>query len=88
MLGNALNNKSAAVDENYGNYSISELWTRLGFYLANENRRQRNANYLFGYWGSFYDNPEVTDFLLAPDNSSEEDFINKNIVLDLSITLE
>ena len=69
MLGNKLNSKDA-VDEMNGEYSIGDLWTRLGFYMAHGNNQQGHENYFWGYWGSLYDDKNVTDLLYGHDEGS------------------
>ena len=68
MLGNKLANSS--VDEDVRDYSVSDIWTQLAFYMAHYNTRSDNVNYFFHYWNRIYsqdDFANARELLLAPD---------------------
>ena len=77
MLGNALNTKV----DGMGDYSISDLWAQLGWYMERYNNNTERNGDILKRWNRLYepettDNPdkwvpvqkEITDYLFTPDN--------------------
>lgn len=77
MLGNALNTKV----DGMGDYSISDLWAQLGWYMERYNNSAERNGDILKRWNRLYepettDNPdkwvpvqkEITDYLFTPDN--------------------
>ena len=77
MLGNALNTKV----DGMGDYSISDLWAQLGWYMERYNNNAERNGDILKRWNRLHepettDNPdkwvplqkEITDYLFAPDN--------------------
>ena len=77
MLGNALNKKVDGMSD----YSISDLWAQLGWYMERYNNSAERNGDILKRWNRLYepettDNPdkwvpvqkEITDYLFTPDN--------------------